>query len=588
MVPIPSDVNCDRLVTAADLIAIQLRRSNPSAFASCGERELDGIPGLGAGDLAVLTEHVFEGEDLGVRAPVGTVFIPSGSVYFSIVGTAQRGALDSTVGIYPLLQVPDLPGMFVQFKALRFAVTRWVASAQIGDANLPPPEGTLFFMQPVGSRQDLSAFQGPTPVRTPADLEPESFSLPVSLQVQRGVPPLPSAATPLARALNHLRLVATAYQTGPIPRFLASYVDHPGLPFEFRELLQDGRADLYDNAMAVLALAGCASSDGECAADRERALSICDAMLVAQENDALKKQGLAPDGRLRNIYHPDPHFFISPAPNSATVGVQDLQTFTGNLAWATLALLRCAEVSGDVPYRDGAVRLARYIAERLRSGEITGGFKLAETRSERSTENNLAVLAAYSRLAQATGDSRWNEQAHYARGFVDSTWSSDGSVPAHFLIGTKATGELNADLVIADVQALGVLAQGSARASALTYAETHLRADPCRGCEGAFGFDFNEDSEDDGCWMEGTAMMALAYRSLGNEERATAVFRSLESVQREAPNTDGLGLVATCSDHLDTGLFENNEQIQYYNALQVAPTAWYVLALRADNPLAQP
>jgi len=54
-------------------------------------------------------------------------------------------------------------------------------------------------------------------------------------------------------------------------------------------------------------------------------------------------------------------------------------------------------------------------------------------------------------------------------------------------------------------------------------------------------------------------------------------------VQRDAPNGDGKGIVATSTDGLDSGFGD-----LYYASLHTGTTAWYLLAAVGDNPFRLP
>jgi hypothetical protein len=94
----------------------------------------------------------------------------------------------------------------------------------------------------------------------------------------------------------------------------------------------------------------------------------------------------------------------------------------------------------------------------------------------------------------------------------------------------------------------------------------------------ALGIDFNDDR--DGIWWEGTAHAVIAYRIAGDHTKADRLLNNLRRAQRSAPNTNGMGIVATCRDLVTTGI----EGFVLFNRLHIAATAWYVLAERRHNP----
>lgn len=147
----------------------------------------------------------------------------------------------------------------------------------------------------------------------------------------------------------------------------------------------------------------------------------------------------------------------------------------------------------------------------------------------------------------------------------------------HYWTGTKDTpGQSSRDVIPLDAQAWALLAFGPNERTrrAIEYAETHHRA----ACPPFEGFDFNRDR--DMVWPEGTAQMVVAYWALGEVDKARYYLNELRQIQEQAPNGNGLGIVASpCGDGLTTGF-----DWQYFDRLHVGATAWFIFAEQMYNP----
>ncbi len=352
-------------------------------------------------------------------------------------------------------------------------------------------------------------------------------------------------------------------------------------------------ATTYDNALALIAFLACG--------DMQRAQLLADAFVHAQNHDRYFE-----DGRLRNGYQAgdlavwpgwEPHgrkdtaripgWWGSEQEGAPPRWYEDkgfVGSKVGDLAWPIIALLAYRDATGaygDDEYVQTAVALGNWIEENCRStigdGGYTGGYEGWEPDQEhvtwKSTEHNIDVYVAFSRLHQTTGDRVWQERASAARRFVDSTWNSDGG---HFWTGTTDDGVTpNRDVIPLDIQAWAVLAlegePGYERA--LTWAEDNCEVEHGGYC----GFDF--DTDGDGVWFEGTAHMVLAYRTIGKEDRAQWYLSHLENAQAHDAMGDGFGLVAASTDGLTTGFGTT-----YARRLHVGATCWLIFAEMNYNP----
>ncbi|MCW5852109.1 MAG: hypothetical protein KIT87_18695, partial [Anaerolineae bacterium] len=377
------------------------------------------------------------------------------------------------------------------------------------------------------------------------------------------------------------------------PRFLRSYVTLPSdQPFD---TIQRNVAYTYDNALAMLAFMARGTAD-----DWRRARLIADALVYAQQHDRFYT-----DGRLRNAYQagdlvlpsgwipngkPDtvrmPGFWDCQTPPNWYEDRVQVSAHTGNVAWAMLALLTYYQHQPDARYLNAARAMGEWIQGRRQDtglGGYRGGFEGWERASDdyptdpvvlqwASTEHNLDIYVAFTRLYQITGDAPWAQRAAYARQFVEAMWNeSEG----YYQTGTRDDGTVNPLPIPLDAQTWALQAFGPNERTrrAIAYAETHHHA-----TYGPYqGFDFNTDR--DKPWSEGTGQMVVSYWGLGQAEAAQFYTDQLRALQATATNGNGRGLVASPADGLTTGL-----TWEYFNRLHVGATAWYIFAEQRYNP----
>jgi hypothetical protein len=382
------------------------------------------------------------------------------------------------------------------------------------------------------------------------------------------------------------------------PRFIPSYVTISNQPFD---IVHRNVAFTYDNAVAMLAFMASGTED-----DWRRAKLIADAFVYAQTHDRLHT-----DGRLRNAYQAgDLRLPPGWTTNGKTdvvrlptvVGCDGRQTgedrihvssHTGNVAWAMIALLTYFQKVGGAQYLDAARLMAEWI-ERRRQNNGLGGFRGGYEGFDRpsaefpddpvevpwaSTEHNLDVFVAFTRLFQVTGDTRWRDSAEHARRLIDKVFEpGEGCV----LTGTKDSDTLDRDALLLDVQAWSILAltsELSRFSPALQCAEQHHKANK----DGFTGFDFNDDG--DGVWFEGTCHMAAAYTRAGQRSKADELIAQLRRAQTSSPNANGKGIVSASRDGMTTGFFRNpTDPLLLFNRLHIGSTGWYVFAELGVNP----
>lgn len=379
------------------------------------------------------------------------------------------------------------------------------------------------------------------------------------------------------------------------PRFLRSFTTEPvqSLPpplgdfdFVFRNA-----ATTYDNALALLAFLVDGTRDS-----LRRARLIGDAFLYAKDHDRTYN-----GDRLRDVYAagdislppgwtpnglegtvPIPGFFLED--EQTFVEIEQGGISTGNNAWAMIALMALFQVTGDARYSEAAEDLASFIRSfKQASGTyqgFTGGLDAPESPSPQarawaSTEHNLDVYAAFSTLFQFTNEPTWQDDAEHALRFVEAMWEQERGCMLAGTIDPNTRNQLDQQLP-SDTQSWTVLATPSVFAlhpGLLGCAEANHRTQD----QGLSGFDFNEDR--DGVWFEGTAHLAVAYASAGQEAVAEELRAELRRAQATPPFGDEQGIAAASRDGLTTGF-----GFFFFRRLHVGATAWNVFAQRRFNP----
>ena len=331
-------------------------------------------------------------------------------------------------------------------------------------------------------------------------------------------------------------------------------------------------AFVYDNALAVIALIACGNPGS--------AIIVGNALSMVVRNDRSFT-----DGRIRNAYRPGAVGEGAPAlpgwwDDKNNIWAEDPAqdgTSTGNVAWAALALLTLHQATNRQAFLADAERSIDWIIQHTSTGDgFRGGYHGYDPQQTRltwmSTEHNVDVYAAASRLFRLTGDRKYADAASEARRFIERAFVTD-----HFLLGTKPDGSLADPKMLAlDVQLWPWMAIADAPAqwrSGLRFAADHLAV--------ADGFDFNGDR--DGVWVEGTAQASLAYRIAGDASRSSQLLRTLEGDR----SPSGL-LFATRSARVSTGLSidptHEKPDFFYFKRPHLGATAWAALAAASWNP----
>jgi hypothetical protein len=366
---------------------------------------------------------------------------------------------------------------------------------------------------------------------------------------------------------------ACAYLAGLVPEsggplFVPSYPAAGPGPLR-------GVAFLYDNATAAIALVGCGQP--------RRAARIGDAILAALDHDRFWH-----DGRLRNAYAAGSitEFPVrlggwwDAAQNRWLEDGYQVSSDSGNAAWAILALMAIDRGGQDHRYRDGALRIGAWVAERADSrgpGGYGGGFSGWEPNPVavlwKSTEHNTDLAAAFTLLFTATGDPVWRERAKRAADFVAAVWDEGCRC---FATGIIEDGVTHSPLLALDAELWPLMAVPGMNTShgpaVLNTVNDRLRADG--------GYSYTDAAL--GLWTEGTAQAALLAKLQGRDADAVALTVAVNT--ERAP--DG-GFFAIKAPSLDTGFGDATDpkrQRYYYRLVHLAPAAWAALAERGFNP----
>lgn len=373
-------------------------------------------------------------------------------------------------------------------------------------------------------------------------------------------------------------------------RFTGSISDAASAPVLLRSYDTDNiyiknAAFSYDNALVALAFL----SEGM----QTEAARILDAFVYAVENDRYEP------GRVRNAYaagniHSLPGWesgarlpgWYDPETGGTGTWFEDRYQVgcnVGNTSYVALALLQYDALYGSGVYRATAQTLMDWVIANCSDGGdgFTAGYDgwpEGETPAVypftyKSIEHNIDAYAAFSRLADLTGETRYRQAAESALAFIGSMYDESEGV---FYTGTLDDGKTpSTGNIVLDAQVWSALALGDAFAP---YEACLERAAEMRVGDG--GYPFCEANANGGWWAEGTAYTALLFRLRGKGALAVSAFDALCGVQR----SDGSFPAATVDD-LSTGfeLFTGEDWV-YSTDSHIAPTAWFVLAVNGFDP----
>lgn len=379
------------------------------------------------------------------------------------------------------------------------------------------------------------------------------------------------------------------------PRLLRSYetisIDPP-------DNVLTNAAYIYDNALAALAFLDRGTAD-----DIRRSSLIVQAFVHVWGHDRYYAGGW-----LRNAYmcgdlfdgtDPDQTARLPGWTDEGDGWMEDpvqAGTYTGNVAWVILALLRYYEtVDGDPVYLQTAEAMAQWIYDHNYSsvtspadvGGFRGGYWGFEPdptpQTYKATEHNIDLWVVFWKLHRLTGSPFWRDLALHARRFVQMMWDEE---TGRFWIGTTEDGQTIRDdpgVQPLDVNTWGLMALADKALMdydrGIDWAEANCAA-TCDFEEHEFqGFDYNGDDQP-GVWFEGTGQMVEAYRLLGQLSEAAFYLDEIREAQLYGPNGNGKGIIAACPDGIDTNL-----GWLYYSRLHVGATCWFTFAERGCNPL---
>jgi hypothetical protein len=385
---------------------------------------------------------------------------------------------------------------------------------------------------------------------TPTVVAPPQVTLEIITSV-------PASQFPLDAAFTYLHSLST----GDTSHLLDSYATIPAF--------DDGdTAWTYDNALVLLAFLA-RGTDEDLAAAR----GLADALVYAQTHDPDFN-----DGRLRDAYHAE--VFIR---EDGAVNVDRGGSATGNMAWATLALVRAWEQLGDDAYLAAAGRLGQWIFDQTHDERSVGGYTggLAEGESQlswKATEHNADVYAAFMNLHRATGDPVWRERAMSAKRFLRAMWNEEGGF---FWTGTTGDGvTVNPSPIPEDAQSwtLLVLGEPERYGLGLAWVGATLYYETCPDCAAVSGYRFSDLGY--ACWPEGTAHMALAWQAAGEADRAEELLQSLRAVRLPVPGMAGEAIPAACG----TDAVTDYGWAYPAGVPHIGATAWYLLAELGHNP----
>jgi hypothetical protein len=358
------------------------------------------------------------------------------------------------------------------------------------------------------------------------------------------------------------------------------------------------RADVYDNALAVIFLLNEGLID--------QARKISDTLVLLIDNEILS------DGRLRAAYSvSNPIDRVNYASHWASFASSavDSTIDTGDLAFVTIALTRMYIHTGLYKYLKAAIKVATFIQSQQIStswGGYQGGYTSSDNTDQkvdwRAINHNLAIYAAADNLYGITSDQQWLTMKSIAERFISSMF--DSTIGSYRYGAISATTDIwNTKTVSANAQAFKILSGADSNDDrdnqALQWVLNNLvtfdsAVDDITGQTINYqGVVYSQSGS--GIDSESTAALAMALTfqaekiqpwnpTLAKTFRDTAnkMLASLLQMQKYAPNSDGLGIVA--SPNQDGALvWKGNEfdgeTYRYFPLLHSASTAWTGIAV---------
>lgn len=331
-------------------------------------------------------------------------------------------------------------------------------------------------------------------------------------------------------------------------KFIANQIKGIGLVDSYQE---DGenRSYVYDNSLAAIAC----MVEGNFGLAKE----ILDTLTA--------EVGMNPDGNVAYEYY---DIYDGSGGQNPDVDVGQ----AGNSAWLLQALNIYQKLRSSKIYYNTQKKLADFLLglQNSEDGGLRGGSK--EDQYWKSTEHNIIAYAAIRNFGKLNKISSYVDKAKKIKAFLTSSSSNvwDGQ---RFNQGKKADGNIDTGEVV-DAQALGALLLGNNYSRALTWAENNLKVHsrPYNSLT-VTGFKFNQDSDKDTVWLEGTLQMALSFYKIKNTSNGDFYYNeAVKTIQ-----SDGSVLLAT--DEWDNSPWPAKVW------RSIAPTAWLVMYCRKFNPL---
>ncbi|MEJ2322142.1 MAG: hypothetical protein P8Z31_07335, partial [Gammaproteobacteria bacterium] len=321
------------------------------------------------------------------------------------------------------------------------------------------------------------------------------------------------------------------------PRYVQTY-RLPGVIHYGEQENMFHRADTYDTSVAAIYFT--------LRDDLQRACDLVDGLCTALEHDpvgggrivaATKATAIIDreNSYATSLFHPDG-------------GTRDI----GNMCWAGIALTRLYARVQCPRYLYNAMLIGQWIIDNCSVDDGWQGFSGGEDswgnkRLWRSVEHNVDAYALFLNLHALTQDAGWLDAAHRAKNLVIACRLPDG----YYVTGTGEDQSLNAGVVPTDTQSWTALAGIDPEAN-----ERSLRymTRACGTKTGDYpGFRFALGGREIQNEVTAGAAMALHLHGGALAAEASAYYDSLARQQNNAPNTDGLGLVATPGREADTG-----------------------------------
>jgi len=379
------------------------------------------------------------------------------------------------------------------------------------------------------------------------------------------------------------------------PRFCQSYV----CGSDSIDMTQKNVANSRDNALKMISdlLLYDTTTNSQFLND---AKLLGDAFIYALNHDRYFN-----DGRIRNAYKSGELINFDSTVNmsgwwgdSLEVWREDsvaVSTYTGTVAWVGLALTSLYEATNDNQYLDAAEELANWCIDSTQTttgyAGYTGGFVGSDSIQTKvnwkSTEDNIALYALFSRLECITSNSSYQLAKMNAKQFVYALWKEYDNF---FWSGTTEDGMINDNFlqIPAHIQSLYILAFNDTTSQYRTGIEwarqnCYFSSNSPNYSQLLYGYDYNKDK--DGIWFEGSCQAALANRMMGKEVFAEdsilnfVEFVQIDHVNPKFYNFNTKGIVSADHNHTTTG-----SDWEYHNRLSLGATCWYIFAKLGLNP----